>query len=132
MSQENITLTKSLYEAFGRGDMPTFLAAMDPKIEWLEPGGPGYPYPGVHRGVQAVGGEVFAQVPVYYEEFSVTPHDFVDAGDRVLVLGDFYGKSKATGKTFNVPFIHAFTFHDGKCTRYQNYTDTGTVAAALQ
>jgi hypothetical protein len=36
MSQENVGLVKSLYEAFGRGDVPTVLAAMDPKIEWNE------------------------------------------------------------------------------------------------
>jgi ketosteroid isomerase-like protein len=131
MSQENVTLTQSLYEAFGRGDMPTFLAAMAPDIEWHEPGGPGYPYPGVHQGIQAVTGAVFARVPALYEEFSLAAQDFVDAGDRVIVLGEFSGKAKATGTAFLSPFVHVFTFNDGKCVRYQNYTDTGTIAAAL-
>jgi hypothetical protein len=131
MSRDNVTLTQSLYEAFGRGDMPTFLAAMAPNIEWHEPAGPGYPYPGVHHGIQAVTGEVFAQVPALYSAFSVVPQDFVDAGDRVIVLGEFSGTGKASGTTFQTPFVHVFTYNDGKCVRYQNYTDTGTIAAAL-
>lgn len=132
MSQENVTLTRSLYEAFGRGDVPAFLGAMDPNIEWHEPGGPGYPYPGVHRGIQGVSGEVFAQVPSYYEDFALVPQDFVGAGDRVIVLGEFSAKGKASGTPFQAPFVHVFTFRDGKCIRFQNYTDTGTIAAALK
>ncbi len=30
MSSENVTRLQGWYEAFGRGDMPTVLAAMDP------------------------------------------------------------------------------------------------------
>jgi hypothetical protein len=36
MSQQNASLTQSLYEAFARGNIPAFLAAMDPSIEWDE------------------------------------------------------------------------------------------------
>ncbi|HEU5378184.1 MAG TPA: nuclear transport factor 2 family protein [Ktedonobacteraceae bacterium] len=132
MSQENVTLTQNIYEAFGRGDMAPFLGAMDPNVEWHEPGGPGYPYPGVHQGVQGVLGEVFGQVPSLYEEFNLASRDFVDAGDRVIVLGDFYGKAKTSGTSFQVPFVHIFTYRDGKCVHYQNYTDSGTIAAALK
>jgi len=132
MSQENVTLTRNLYEAFGRGDIPTFLGAMDPDIEWHEPGGPGYPYPGVHRGIEGITSGVFAQVPAHYADFSLITRDFVDAGDRVIVLGEFNGKGKATGTPFQAPFVHIFTFREGKCVHYQNYTDTGTIAAALK
>ena len=36
MSQENAKLIEALYAAFGRGDIPTVLAAFDPNIEWTE------------------------------------------------------------------------------------------------
>ena len=36
MSQQNADLMKSLYAAFGRGDVPTVLGAMDPAIVWNE------------------------------------------------------------------------------------------------
>ena len=32
----NVEIVTGVYEAFGRGDVPSVLAAMDPKIEWYE------------------------------------------------------------------------------------------------
>ena len=32
MSQENVGIVKGLYAAFGKGDVPNVLAAMDPQI----------------------------------------------------------------------------------------------------
>src|SRR5205823_12807706 len=87
MSQQNVTLAQRLYAAFGRGEIPTVLGAMDPNIEWDEPVAPGYPYGGVHRGPNGIAGEVFAQLPVLYEEFIVIPQEFIDAGDKVIKIG---------------------------------------------
>ena len=33
---DRVAHLKSLYEAFGRGEIPTVLAAMHPQIEWRE------------------------------------------------------------------------------------------------
>ena len=132
MSQENVTFIQGLYKAFEQGDIPTFLAAMNPNIEWYEPQAQDYPAGGLHRGPQAVANEVFSPVPTYYEEFAAVPQDFVDAGDRVIVLGEFRGKGKARGISFVAPFVHIYTIHNGKLTRMQNYTDTGTMAAAIK
>ena len=132
MSQENVTLLQGWYEAFARGDIPTALVLMDPNIEWDEPQAPDYPFGGIHRGPQGVANEVFGLFQTYYQEFAVVPQEFVDAGDRVFVLGEFQGKGKARGTPFVAPFVHIATFRDGKMTRFQNYTDTGTIVAAIK
>jgi len=132
MSQENVTRLQGLYEAFGRGDIPTVLGAMDPNMEWDEPQAPDFPFGGVHRGPQAVANEVFGLIQTYFQEFAAVPQEFVDAGDRVFVLGEFRGKGKARGTPFVAPFVQVSTFRDGKWTRFQNYTDTGTMAAAIR
>ena len=33
---DNVSLLKSLYDAFGRGEIPTVLGAMSPDIHWYE------------------------------------------------------------------------------------------------
>ncbi len=38
----NVQVIRNLYEAPGRGDMPTVLGAMDPGIEWREAEGSPY------------------------------------------------------------------------------------------
>ena len=132
MSRENVTYLQEVYAAYGRGDLPSVLAAMDPNIEWDEPQAPDYPFGGVHRGPQGVAKDVFGRFPIYFLEFEAVPHEFIDAGDRVIVLGEFEGKGKANGTPFRVPFVHIATFRDGKWVHFQDYTDTGTIAAATK
>ena len=33
---DNVRLLKSLYDGFGRGDIPTVLGAMSPDIKWYQ------------------------------------------------------------------------------------------------
>jgi ketosteroid isomerase-like protein len=132
MAQENVTLIQSMYEAFVRGDIPTVLGAMDPNIEWDQPEAPGYPSAGIHRVPQAVVNEVFGTIPTYYQEFAAVPQEFIDVGDRVIVIGAYQGKGKASGTPFVAPFVHIHTFRNGTVVRFQEYTDTGTIAAAIK
>ena len=132
MSQQNVSLVQSLYEAFGRGDIPAILGAMDPDIVWDIPQAPDYPLGGIHRGPQGIASEFFSVIPSYYQEFAAIPQRVVDDGDRVIVLGEYRGKGKASGMAFQVPVAHVYGFRDGKWVRFQEYTDTGTIAAALK
>src|SRR6266702_1420562 len=84
MSQQNVALAQSVYDAFARGDVPTVVGAMDPNIEWIEPEAPGFPFGGVRRGPQEVVDNVFALLQTYYQEIAFLPQEFVDDGDRVL------------------------------------------------
>ena len=131
MSQQNVALAQSVYDAFARGDVPTVVGAMDPNIEWIEPEAPGFPFGGVRRGPQEVIDNVFALLQTYYQEIAFLPQEFVDDGDRVLILGESRGKAKASGTSFQVGFVHVLTFRDGRWTRFQHYTNTGVIAAAL-
>lgn len=116
----------TLYDAFGRGDLPTVLGSMHPEIHWREaesnpydPAGKGW------VGPDAVVNNLFAKLATEWDGFTVTPGNFHDAGDTVAVQGRYTGTYKATGKTMDAQFCHVWTFADGKISKFQQYTDTG-------
>src|SRR5436190_15164960 len=94
MSQENVEIVRSAYEAFNRGDIDAVVENYDAEIEWIEPGGGNAPS-GRFSGVEAVKEQVFAPVPENFEAFSVELEDIKNEDDRVLVTGRFKGKNKS-------------------------------------
>src|SRR5918993_586990 len=103
MSQENVQIVRGLYEAFGRGDVPTVLGHMDQSIEWHEAENYIYADRSPYVGPQAVLEGVFVRLGSEWEGFTVTPEEWLDAGDRVVVLGTYGGTHKATGRRGGAP-----------------------------
>lgn len=129
MSKENVELTKQAYAAFRQGDIPKVLTYWSPEIEWTMPKG-NAAQGGVHRGADAIVKEVFQSIPNIWDDFILTTQEFIDAGDRVFVLGETRSKGKETGETMTSPFIHTVEYRDGKITRFQDYSDTAISNAA--
>jgi ketosteroid isomerase-like protein len=122
MSAQSIELVRGVYEAFGRGDVPGVLGSFDAEIEWHE--ADGLPYGGVHRGPDAVAGNVFGPITQDIPDFRVAPKEFFDSGDEVVTLGRYLGTGQETGVELDVPFAHAWTVRDGKVVRFRQYVDT--------
>ena len=127
----NTERVKSLYEAFGRGDVPAVLGAFDPQIQWREAESFRYADRNPYIGPQAVAEGVFLRISSDVDQFSVTPERLADAGDVVLAEGRYRGAVKATAKTVNVQFAHVWRFRDGKVVGFQQYTDTKQWADAF-
>jgi len=126
---DNETIMKQLYASFAKGDIPAVLAGFDPNIEWTEP--EGLPYAGTYNGTDAVLNKVFMTLGTDFDGFTVTPDEIVASGDRVIALGHLAGTYKKTGKSFNVPAVHAWRLKDGKPTHFEQYTNTAIVQRAL-
>jgi len=113
MSQENVELMRGLYEAFGRGDVQTVLGRMDEAIEWNEADNFLYADRNPYVGPQAVLAGVFARLGEDWEVFEVKPEELLDAGDRVVALGHYNAKYKATGKEVRAQFAHVWGVRGG-------------------
>ena len=124
MSQESVALVRSIYDAFGKGDIPGVLGRMAPDMEWNEaenfPYADGSPY----VGPDAIVSGVFMRLGGEWDGFAAVPEEFLDAGDTVVVLGRYKGKYKATGRTLDAQMVHVWRVKDGKTTHFQQYTDT--------
>ncbi len=119
-------LLAGLYEAFGRGDVPTVLAAMDPQIRWHEAeGNPYMPSGEAWVGPDAIVANLFMKLAEEWDGFTVHPASYHDAGDVVAVEGRYTGRYRGTGKTIDAQFCHLWSVTDGKITKFQQYVDTG-------
>lgn len=125
----NVETVNGLYEAFGRGDVPSVLAGLDTEIEWTD--AEGFPTGGTYKGHNAVLSGVFVWLGSEWEDFRADAQELLDAGDRIVALGEYSGTYKATGKSMRVPFAHVWTLRDGKALKFVQYTDTLVVARAL-
>lgn len=126
----NRDLLQSMYDAFAQGAVPFVLGQLAPDVEWIE--ADGLPYGGTYRGPEAVLNGVFMRIGAEWEGFQVVPDELIGDGGSIVALGHCSGRYKATGKSFRVPFAHAWKFQDGKVVRFVQYTDTVLVQRALQ
>lgn len=124
-------LARRGYEAFARGDIDFLVDELfDPGIEWAEPEAPGYPFAGVHVGVDAFVEEVLGQIPNYFEELCVEPEEILSQGDVVVTLGHYRSRTIG-GEDLVAPFVHVGRFRDGRLVRVEVHTDTALVVDSL-
>jgi ketosteroid isomerase-like protein len=129
MSQENVQLAQQGYEAFGRGDLDAVGQTFADDVEWWT--SDELPQGGEIKGRDDVIGN-FSRIPEYWSDFAVEPTEFVDAGDRlVIVRGKQRATAKETGASFEAPFVHVFEVSGGKVTRGEFFGDSAKAAKAL-
>lgn len=101
------------------------MGALDPKVEWYEAEGFMFDQGRAFVGPEEVLQNAFARIPQELDGFAVTPHNFIDGGDSVVVEARYTGTHKASGQAFDAQVAHVFDLRDGKIVRFQQYTDTG-------
>ncbi len=130
MLTENVALVRSIYDNFARGDIPQVLAALDPRIEWVESDEPFMFQRGTHIGPDAVASQVFGGVMSHFDEFAVVPEHIYDAGEQVVVEGRATATTK-DGRKLDAPAAWVWTVRQGKAVRNVNYHDTNAWRQAL-
>ena len=131
MPQQNIEVIRGLYDSFGRGDVPAVLGQMDQQIEWNEAENFIYADRNPYVGPQAVLEGVFMRLGSEWDGFKVTPEEWLDAGNHVVVLGTYTGTHKETGNEVRAQFAHVWGVQGGRVVRFQQYTDTKQFADAV-
>jgi uncharacterized protein len=127
----NVELTRRSYAAFERDDLGAVLADMAEDIVWEQ--AQGLPHGGTYHGVDEVRRNIFDPLDEdWWDEFHAVPHDVIEGDDNVVVvLGRYAGQAKRTGRVLDVPFVHVWTWRDGKAVRFRQFLDTAGWNAAL-
>lgn len=124
-TSEQMTVVKKMYDDVDKGDIPSFVAAMDSKIVWNEAENFIYADKNPYIGPDAVVEGVFGRIQTDWESFSVADRTFHQMDNSmILVTGRYKGKYNKTGKTINAQAAHVWTLKNGKAIQFQQYTDT--------
>jgi len=128
---DSLSVVRQAYTDFKKGDVPAVLAQMDPSIDWQLPDIANARIGGHRQGLERVR-EFFTILGTDQDVVTFEPRQFVAQDDRVVAVGDYEWRVKATGKSFKSNFAHVFTLRDGKVTGFQEFLDSAAAAEAYR
>ena len=130
--EANVETVRSMYEAFGRGDVEAILAQLTDDVDWaVDADTESAPWYGARQGKDAVRG-FFEGIAKTGQVKEFTPLSFAsnDDGD-VHVFLRYAFTASATGEDVAMNLHHYWKFSDGKVCFLRASEDTAQVAAAL-
>ncbi|WP_082126571.1 methyltransferase [Allosalinactinospora lopnorensis] len=120
----NTELIRASYAAFRRGDIDAATALFDPGIEWTHPDGmEDYGLGGTKKGIDEVRA-FMARARTVFSELRQEPREFLESGDRVVVIGVHHMRGARSGVTGTVRFVHTWRLADGRATHFEDHHDT--------
>ena len=129
MASANVELVRSIFAAYGRGDLVPSVEWADPEIEFVMVGGP---EPGIWNGLADV--EAFAREWMdAWGEFGIEAEAFRELDDeRVLVPARFGGHGRTSGlEVAHAKGCYLFYIRSGKVARQVFYFDRQRAFADL-
>lgn len=124
---EPLEQLKQLYEEWARGDY-TRSDIFDPEMR-METFGMGEP-------MRADSYEGFVEamrkwLSAWERPITITAEEFIESGDRILVLVTWFGRGRGSGAQIESHGAHLWTFRDGRVVDYGVYRDRDEARAAL-
>ena len=132
MSEQNIEIAKQAYEKFKSGDIQALLGLFSDDIDWRVPTIANVPFATGKRSGREQAGQFFASLADSQNVKTFEPREFIAQGEKVVALGYYSWRVKATGREYEGDWAHVFTIRDGKIAGFQEYTDTAAIADAYQ
>jgi ketosteroid isomerase-like protein len=130
--EENISMVKQLYDAFGRSDISSVLDmfADDAVAHGPTPAGV-LPWGGVHNGREGIS-EFLKAIGESLEDEQFELHEFIAQHNKVVVLGYAKGHAKPTGRPYEIEFVHVWSVRNGKFSELRVYNNTAALVEALR
>jgi ketosteroid isomerase-like protein len=121
MSEENVEIVRGIYGAFDRADFEAALKSIDHEVVWdlTHHSWPGQDQYVGHEGIV----EVLAEWMGAFEDYKVEAEQFLDAGDRVVVVQHEVARHKGSDSGIDRRTASIWTLRDGRTLRIDNYLD---------
>jgi ketosteroid isomerase-like protein len=111
MSQENVEIVRSIYEAFNRRDWDAAFRDAHPEFEMTTP--PGGPRSGRYRGREECQGYLEGWIEVF-EASTIEPEKFFENGDQVVVFVRARARPKGSSAEIEIRNGHLWAIRNGK------------------
>jgi ketosteroid isomerase-like protein len=115
MSQENVEIVRGANEAFNRGDIEEVLTFYDENVE-VEDLMNAPDVPRMTHGIQEYRQMLTAWMQTFDDEFRAEIVEFIDEGQYVVRVTDYYGKSRE-GPTTHLRVADVVECRNGKIVR---------------
>jgi ketosteroid isomerase-like protein len=120
---------RALYDDYARGDLSR-TDLFDPEI--VNSGVGAWPEaPGEVKGIERFSEAMRAWLAAWERPLKVEADDFIQTGNRILVLIRWKGRGKGSGVEMEAEGAHLWTFRDGLAIRFDVYRDRDEAKAAL-
>jgi ketosteroid isomerase-like protein len=125
MSQQNVEIVRRSYEHFRAGGE----IRAHPDLVW-DVSNLGWPDQQIYRG-PAGAMQFNAEWAAAWDDWEMEPEDYIDAGERVVVILTQRGRSKGTGIPVEMRFAQVWTLRDGQGIRMQLYASVEEALEAV-
>ena len=120
MSQENVEIVERATEFMERRDWPGITDLIDPNVE-LHGSVGGLEEGKILRGPGEIMQAFDTEDRDVWDEHRIEPREFIDAGDRVVVLHREYQRGKGSGVEIVIDTASILDVRDGRIVRMQGY-----------
>ena len=128
MAESDIVATlRGAYEAFNRGEADAVLHLLADDVELQPP-------PDSLEPETRIGREAFSEylAPNLFAEQSAEPDEFIEKGDRVLVIVRVRARGAGSGVELADTVFHLWTIKDGRALRVEIHVDPEPALTGLR
>jgi ketosteroid isomerase-like protein len=128
MPQADIEMLRGGYEAFNRGDWDAIFREAPPDFELRT--ADRVISPGTYRGPEEAR-RFFEDLFEAFEEVVTEPEEFLERGDRIVVLLLVRSRPRGSSAVVENRIAHLWTMRDGKAVRFQIFPERQEALAAV-
>ena len=127
MSRSNVDLVREAFEAWNSGDVDRVIELVDADFEFI-------PFRSQLDGAPYIGAEGLRQFArdsaEEWDHLRIVIDELREAGDRVLLLGRYDARGRASGVAVEFPAAWVAHVRDGRIAHLRSYSDREAAIAA--
>jgi uncharacterized protein len=127
MSKANVDVVRPIHDGWARGDFGAWQHIISTDFEFQQRRDA--VEPGTLHGA-AVGGAV-RKIFEVYADYRIEAEEYIDAGEKVVVVGRKRGIARASGMQLDAPEGYVWTVRGGAVVRLEVYPDGHEALAAV-